>query len=700
MLVMFDLKSNYSPTGDQPNAINQLTEWVLKDKRNQTLLGVTGSGKTFTIANLIKNVSKPTLIISHNKTLAAQLYQEFRDFFPNNAVEYFVSYYDYYQPESYIPQTDTYIEKDADINEKIDKLRLSATTSLMTRKDVIVISSVSCIYNLGSPAEYSKMALELQIGMKLRQVDLLKRLSQIYYDRSEFEFKRGTYRVRGEYVDVYLAYTDFGIRIEILNDILMDISYFDPLTGNIIDKSILPQERRGSHTKSITQDPKDYVEQHMVRGNYAYIYPAKHYIAPEERRKSGMEQIQEDLSTQLNLLRSQGKMIEAYRLEQRTNYDLEMIQEIGYCKGIENYSRYFDGREVGGTPYTLMDFFPKDYLLVIDESHITVPQVRGMFNGDRARKQTLVDYGFRLPSALDNRPLNFEEFLRKVNQTVFTSATPTDWELSMSEGRIAEQIIRPTGIVDPTIKILPSNGQIDDLFARIKQRISNSQRVLVTTLTKRMAEELASFLVEKGIKVTYLHSDIDTLERTNILDDLRKGNYDVLVGINLLREGLDLPEVSLVAILDADKEGFLRSDTSLIQTMGRAARHILGEVVMYADNITGSMRRAIDEVDRRRKIQTQYNLDHGIVPTQINKPIRAKLIDDEIEETTTSKQKRGSKKITENEDYTILPPPEIKKLVKKYTEMMKFEAESLNFEKAADLRDKLRDIKKHLDSIE
>ncbi len=661
---MFKLHSDYKPTGDQPSAIKKLTEGVLSDKKHQVLLGVTGSGKTFTVANVIKNINRPTLVISHNKTLAAQLYQEFRDFFPENAVEYFVSYYDYYQPESYIPQTDTYIEKDAAINEQIDKLRLSATTSLMTRKDVIVVASVSCIYNIGSPAEYTKMAVELRQGMKIRPVDLLKRLSQINYDRSDYEFKRGTYRVKGDIVDILPAYQDYAVRLEIFNDFLTSISYFNPLTGEAIDYS-----------------NKNFVE----------IFPAKHYVTPQDRVVSGVKKIQTDLQMRLKALRDAGKNIEAYRLEQRTNYDLEMIQEIGYCKGIENYSLYFDGRKPGDLPYTLLDFFPKDYLIVIDESHISVPQIRGMYNGDRARKETLINYGFRLPSALDNRPLNFEEFMRKINQNIYTSATPANWELSMSEGNITEQLIRPTGLLDPKIQILPSKNQIQDLLTRINERISNHQRVLITTLTKRMAEELSSYLLDKGVKVTYLHSDINTLERTDILDDLRRGNYDVLVGINLLREGLDLPEVSLVAILDADKEGFLRSDTSLIQTMGRAARHLLGEVVMYADTITGSMQRAIDEVDRRREIQAKYNKENNIVPKQIKKPIRNRLIDREIEETSDQDNAKH-RRITEV-DYLQMPPDEMEKEIKKMEENMRYEAEMLNFEEAAKLRDVIRKLK-------
>lgn len=659
---MFKLKAPYKPTGDQPKAIEFLTKNIFDGKKHQVLEGVTGSGKTHTMANVIQNVSKPTLIISHNKTLAAQLYQEFRDYFPDNAVEYFVSYYDYYQPESYIPQTDTYIEKDSDINEKIDKLRLAATTSLMTRKDVIVVASVSCIYNLGSPAEYSKMAIELRVGMKLRLTDVLKRLSQIYYDRADFDFKRGTYRVRGDVIDICLSYQDYAVRLEILNDYLMAISYLNQLTGEIIQKDI----------------------------QFCEIFPSKHYVAASERIKSGIQQIKIDLESRLNELKLAGKTIEAYRLEQRTNYDLEMIGEIGYCKGIENYSRYFDGRNPGDPPFPLLDFFPKDYLLIVDESHISIPQIRGMYNGDRARKQTLIDYGFRLPSALDNRPLNFDEFLRKVNQCVYTSATPSEWEMSMSQGLVAEQLIRPTGIVDPKITIVPTEHQIMDLVMRVRERIARKERVLVTTLTKRMAEELSAYMLEQGIKVTYLHSDIDTLERTNILDELRRGSYDVLVGINLLREGLDLPEVSLVAILDADKEGFLRSASSLIQTMGRAARHILGEVVMYADIVTDSMKTAIAEVDRRRDIQLKYNIEHGITAISITKPVREKLIDQEIEDAL--EQSKKSKYV--DVDYKSLPPKELAKEIRRMEETMRYEAENLNFEAAAQLRDKLRELKK------
>jgi excinuclease ABC subunit B len=687
---MFKLHSDYKPTGDQPKAIDFLTKGINDGENHQVLLGVTGSGKTFSVANVIKEVKKPTLILSHNKTLAAQLYQEFRDFFPENAVEYFVSYYDYYQPESYIPQTDTYIEKDADINEEIDKLRLSATTSLMTRKDVIIVSSVSCIYNLGSPAEYSKVALELKKGMKARKSDILKRLNQLHYDRNEFDFKRGTYRVRGDVIDIFPAYQDMALRLELLDSTLVDLHYFDPISGQTIDRSNLPEVRRGSHTRSQTQDESDFVKHRMIEGNFAMVYPAKHYITAEERREDAIKEIQKDLQIRLKEFESQGKQIEAYRLKQRTMYDLEMMQEIGYCKGIENYSRYFDGRKPGDTPYTLIDFFPKDYLLVIDESHISVPQVRGMYLGDQARKKNLVEHGFRLPSAFDNRPLNFEEFQKKMGQTLYTSATPKEWEMKKSKRRIVEQMIRPTGIPDPEITVFPTENQVEDLLKRIEERVANKERVLVTTLTKRMAEELSSYLLEKGIKVTYLHSDIVTLERTDILDDLRKGNYDVLVGINLLREGLDLPEVSLVAILDADKEGFLRSETSLVQTMGRAARHLKGEVVMYADNITGSMERAIDEVNRRREIQLKYNKEHNITPIQISKPIRKRL----IEEIAEDKGKiEIDREFIDPAEYSQIPPDELKKEVKRLTALMKYEAEMLNFEKAAILRDRVRNVK-------
>lgn len=692
---MFKLHSDYKPTGDQPHAIDSLVSGIEKGEDHQVLLGTTGSGKTFSVANVVEEVQKPTLVISHNKTLAAQLYQEFRDFFPENAVEYFVSYYDYYQPESYIPQTDTYIEKDADINEQIDKLRLSATTSLMTREDVIIVASVSCIYNLGSPAEYSKVALKLKEGMKIRKMDLFKRLNQLHYDRNEFDFMRGTYRVRGDVVDIYPAYQDFAVRVELFEQKLVNLSYFDPVSGKILKDANFPEKRQGNRSQSLTQLEKEYTKRKRLHSDKAVIYPAKHYITAEDKRDDAIKQIEKDLEKRLKELQAQGKKIEAHRLKQRTLYDLEMIEEIGYCKGIENYSRYFDGREPGGTPYTLMDFFPDDYMLVIDESHMTIPQVRGMHNGDHARKKNLIEHGFRLPSAFDNRPLNFEEFKQKMGQTIYTSATPSNWEIEKAgEENVVEQLIRPTGIPDPKITVKPTKNQVEDLLKRVREKVDKGQRVLVTTLTKRMAEELASYLHERNLKVTYLHSDIETLERSNILDDLRRGNYDVLVGINLLREGLDLPEVSLVAILDADKEGFLRSETSLIQTMGRAARHIEGEVVMYADNITNSMKKAIDEVERRREIQIEYNKEHDIEPKQIVKPIRKKLIDEIIEEEI--EENEDDKDLIDPAEYSQLPPDELEQEIDRLTEMMKYEAEMLNFERAAVLRDKVRDIKDYL----
>jgi excinuclease ABC subunit B len=554
---------------------------------------------------------------------------------------------------------------------------------------VIVVASVSCIYNLGSPAEYEKVALELKTGMKARQVDVLKRLTQLYYERNEFEFKRGTFRVRGESIDIYPSYQDYAVRLNFFEDKLVSIEHFDPLTGVTVDRSNLPNERRGSHTKSLTQNEQEFLEHRMLEGSFTIIFPAKHYITAEDRRESAMKRIEEDLAIRLKELRAEGKELVAYRLEQRTNYDLEMIKEIGYCKGIENYSYYFDGRQVGDAPYTLLDFFKKDYLTIIDESHITVPQIRAMYNGDRSRKSVLVEHGFRLPSALENRPLQFEEFLRRTPQVVYTSATPSPWEISMSGGVTAEQLIRPTGIADPLVDVLPTKGQVQDLQKRIEERVANKQRVLVTTLTKRMAEELSSYLLEKGIKVTYLHSDVETLERSDILDNLRKGEYDVLVGINLLREGLDLPEVSLVAILDADKEGFLRSETSLVLIMGRAARHIDGHVVMYADRVTDSMKRALGEVERRRKIQLDYNEEHGITPMAINKPIRKRLID-LVEEAEEKKVKY------EDVDYAYLPPKELKKHIKTLELEMKYQAELLDFEKAAEIRDNIKKLKKYL----
>ncbi len=660
----FKLKSKFKPTGDQPRAIKQITENLKQDVKNQVLLGVTGSGKTFTMANVIQEVKRPTLIISHNKTLAGQLYQEFRDFFPENAVSYFVSYYDYYQPEAYVPTTDTYIEKEAEINEEIDKLRLAATANLLTRKDVIVVASVSCIYNLGSPVEYGKFVLELATGMKIRLQDVMLRLTDLQYSRNDYEFRRGTYRIRGNIVDLFPAYVDHGIRIEV-DDSITKMYEFNPLTGEmlkVLDATV--------------------------------IYPAKHYMTDPSTYTDAFAKIRRDLEIQVQKLKVEGKILEAQRLTQRTNFDLEMIQEVGYVNGIENYSTYFDGRKPGQPPYSLIDYFQhaaKDWLLLVDESHITIPQLRGMYNGDQARKKTLIDYGFRLPSALDNRPLKFEEFMRKTNQIVYVSATPDEYEISLgkeNENGIVEQLIRPTGLVDPTVTIKPSKGQIIDLISEIQDRVAKKQRVLVTTLTKRMAEELTSYLLEREMKVAYLHSDIVTLERQDVLDSLRSGDYDVLVGINLLREGLDLPEVSLVAILDADKEGFLRSKTSLIQTMGRAARNIDAQVIMYADNITKSMKGAIDEVDRRRKIQLAYNKKHGITPEGIIKSIRAKLVE----------KKEGEDKSMEHlisqSKKDVLLPDEKEDVVKRLRSEMKNAAEKLDFETAIAMRNRIREIQK------
>jgi excinuclease ABC subunit B len=660
----FKLVSKFKPTGDQPQAIEKLVSNLEKDIRNQVLLGVTGSGKTFTMANVIQKVQRPTLIISHNKTLAAQLYQEFRDFFPGNAVSYFVSYYDYYQPEAYIPQSDTYIEKEAEINEEIDKLRLSATTNLLTRKDVIVVASVSCIYNLGSPVEYGKFVMELVPGIKIDLKSIMLRLTDLQYERNEYAFERGSFRVRGETVDLFPAYKDTGIKIELKNGKLVRISEFSPLTGDLIS---------------------------ILKGTV--IYPAKHYMTDPRTYSSVFPVIRSDMEKQVAKLKNLGKNLEAHRLEQRTNFDLEMIKEVGYVNGIENYSRYFDGRAPGQPPYTLLDYFnyaDKDFLTIVDESHITLPQLRGMYNGDQSRKQTLIDYGFRLPSALDNRPLRFPEFMQRVKQIVYVSATPDEYELSLAKEKdaVVEQLLRPTNLVDPKVTIKPTKGQIVDLIDEINKRVSKKQRILVTTLTKRMAEELSSYLEEQNLKVAYLHSDIQTLERQDVLDRLRKGEYDVLVGINLLREGLDLPEVSLVAILDADKEGFLRSRTSLIQTMGRAARHIDAQVIMYADNVTKSMKAAIDEVERRRDIQLGYNKKHHLTPKGIQKLIKARLIEEDASKNTIEDL---SYLLTLSKKDVILPD-EKESLIKKLRKEMKIAAEDLNFERAAMIRDQIKNL--------
>jgi len=667
-MAKFKIISDFKSAGDQSQAIEKLVGGINAGKRDQVLLGVTGSGKTFTMANVIQKTQRPTLIISHNKTLAGQLAQEFRTLLPQNAVEYFVSYYDYYQPEAYIPQSDTYIEKETQINEEIEKLRLAATASLMTRRDVVVVASVSAIYNLGSPIEYGQAILELKAGMKTTLQQVLKILTRMYYSRNDIDFKRGAFRLSGDTLDIFPAYKDTATRVEFLGDKVERVSGLDPLTGDTVP----------------------VIETQV-------LYPAKHYITPEQRLLPALKQIEIDLALRLKELKRQGKLIEAQRIEQRTRYDLEMIQQFGYCNGIENYSRYFDGRDPGDPPYTLMEFFPKDFLLIIDESHITLPQIRGMYNGDRSRKQTLIEFGFRLPSALDNRPLKYDEFQRKINQAIYVSATPDDYELSLARtfhprggGRltpqegVAEQLVRPTGILDPQISVRPIKGQIEDLILEVEKRVASGERTLVTTLTKRMAEDLSEFLHNRGIKVQYLHSDIKTLERGDILQSLRLGEYDVIVGINLLREGLDLPEVSLVAILDADKEGFLRSRTSLVQTMGRAARHVKGEVIMYADNITKSMKAAIDEVERRRKYQISYNKKHNITPRSIEKALRERLIEKVVE----IEEELGKKDLTVED----IPVKEREKMIRNLEAQMKQAAEMLDFEEAVRIRDQIKEL--------
>jgi len=668
---MFNLKSDYKPTGDQPQAIEKIVKGLNSGEKNQVLLGVTGSGKTFTMANAIAQVNKPTLVISHNKTLAAQLYQEFKEYFPNNAVSYFVSYYDYYQPEAYIPQSDTYIEKETDINSDIDKLRLAATTNLMTRKDVIVVASVSCIYNIGSPDEYGKSILELAKGLKISREQIFMRLNDLQYTRSDFGFVRSTFRVRGEIIDVFVAYADSAIRITHDGIKITKLEKIDPLNGTSLGVS-----------------------------DVLAVYPAKHYIANKDNFQTAFAQINEDLDKQVKHFQDAGKILEAHRIKQRVTYDLEMLRELGYVNGIENYSRYFDGRKPGDAPHSLLEYFGDDYLTIIDESHITVPQIRGMYNGDHARKEVLINYGFRLPASFDNRPLRFDEFMRRVGQTVYVSATPDEWEVSLSQGHVVEQLIRPTGLIDPTIEIRPTTNQVKDLEAEITKRVSKGQRVLVTTLTKRMAEDLATYLQENDFKVQYLHADINTLERLDILDDLRAGKYDVLVGINLLREGLDLPEVSLVAILDADKEGFLRSRTSLIQTMGRAARHQEGAVIMYADSTTRSMQLAIDEVARRREVQLAYNKEHNITPQSIHKALREKMVENNEEPVIAMDPRQVLKgKIADASDVDItkvkqLTPDDRTKLIKMMIKQMNTAAKDMEFEFAARIRDRIREIEK------
>ncbi|WP_326906577.1 excinuclease ABC subunit UvrB [Sedimentibacter sp. MB31-C6] len=647
----FKIKSDYKPTGDQPKAIKKIAEGLNKNLKYQTLLGVTGSGKTFTMANIIEKVQKPTLVLAHNKTLAAQLCSEFKEFFPDNAVEYFVSYYDYYQPEAYVPSSDTFIEKDASINDEIDKLRHSATASLFERKDVIIVASVSCIYGLGSPIDYENLVISLRPGMQKDRDDAIKKLIEIQYKRNDISFTRGTFRVRGDTLEIFPASSsENAVRIEFFGDEIDRITEINTVTGEILG-----------------------------RRNHISIFPATHYATTEENVKRAVVSIKDELQERLKYLESENKLLEYQRLEQRTNYDIEMLQEMGYCNGIENYSRHINNLKPGTRPFTLLDYLPKDFLMIVDESHVTLPQVRGMYNGDRARKTTLVDYGFRLPSALDNRPLKFEEFEKIINQVVFVSATPGPYEAEHSQN-VIEQIIRPTGLIDPPIFVRPVENQIDDLLKEIRISTSKNQRVLVTTLTKKMAEDLTFYFKNTGIRVRYLHSDIDTLERLEIIRDLRTGEFDVLVGINLLREGLDLPEVSLVAILDADKEGFLRSETSLIQTVGRAARNVDGRVIMYADKITGSMERAIKETNRRREIQDKYNKDHNITPTTIVKSVRAVI---EATKVAENEEKYTSKrtKILDMEAYII----ELEK-------EMKIAAENLEFEKAAKIRDEIKEL--------
>ncbi|MDT2669965.1 excinuclease ABC subunit UvrB [Enterococcus dongliensis] len=651
----FDLHSKYQPAGDQPEAIKQLTEGIVAGKKAQILLGATGTGKTYTISNVIKEVNKPTLIIAHNKTLAGQLYGEFKEFFPNNAVEYFVSYYDYYQPEAYVPSSDTYIEKDSSINDEIDKLRHSATSALLERNDVIVVASVSCIFGLGSPKEYLEQVVSLRVGMEMDRNQLLRNLIDIQFERNDIDFQRGRFRVRGDVVEIFPASRDErALRVEFFGDEIERIREVDALTGEITGET-----------------------EHVA------IFPATHFLTNEDHMEVAISNIQKELADRLEELRNDNKLLEAQRLEQRTNYDIEMLREMGYTSGIENYSRHMDGRTEGEPPYTLIDFFPDDFLLVVDESHVTMPQVRGMYNGDRARKQMLVDYGFRLPSALDNRPLRLEEFEERVNQVVYVSATPGPYEHEKTD-TVVEQIIRPTGLLDPVIEVRPIMGQIDDLVGEINERAERNERVFVTTLTKKMSEDLTDYLKELGIKVKYLHSDIKTLERTEIIRDLRLGKFDVLIGINLLREGLDVPEVSLVAILDADKEGFLRSERSLVQTIGRAARNSEGKVIMYADKVTDSMQRAMDETSRRRGIQQQCNVEHGIEPKTIIKEIRDLIAISKVAEES------GTYDTT---SYEELSKAERKELIAKLEDDMREAAKTLDFETAATLRDTILELK-------
>ena len=659
----FKVEAPFQPTGDQPEAIKQLVEGIRRGDKHQTLLGVTGSGKTYTVAKVIEEVQKPTIVLAPNKTLAAQLYSEYKEFFPNNAVEYFVSYYDYYQPEAYIARSDTYVEKESMLNEEIEKLRLSATRSLFERKDVLIVASVSCIYGLGSPEEYGQVVLTLKVGDERRRDKILRHLNEIQYERNDANFVRGRFRVRGDVLEIFPAYEDVAVRIEFFGDEIERMTEIDPLTGEVLGK----RQRLD-------------------------IYPAKHWVTTQERLNNSINLIENELEGRLKELQAEGKLLEEARLKQRTNFDIEMLRETGFCSGVENYSRHLAGRGAGDQPWTLLDYLPDDYLLVVDESHVALPQVRGMFAGDRSRKQVLVDYGFRLPSALDNRPLTFAEFERHVKQALYVSATPGPYEYEHSQA-IVEQVIRPTGLIDPEVTIKPTKGQIDDLLAQIRERTDRGQRVLVTTLTKKMAEDLADYMQELSIKVHYLHSEIDTIERVEILRDLRLGVYDVVVGINLLREGLDLPEVSLVAILDADKEGFLRSEGSLIQMIGRAARHVDGSVTMYADNITKSMRKAIDETNRRRSIQTSFNEDHHITPRGIKKEIRS--LTERIKAMSGVEIVGADGKAT-SVALAGIPKDEALRLIKDLESQMRNAAKQLDFEKAAQLRDQVIEVRRSM----
>jgi excinuclease ABC subunit B len=656
----FQLVSDFKPTGDQPRAIEQLVEGILKGYRHQTLLGATGTGKTFTIAHAVQQLQRPTLVLAHNKTLAAQLYAEFKDFFPRNAVEYFVSYYDYYQPEAYVPRYDLHIEKQTDINEHIDRLRLAATAALMSRRDVLIVASVSCIYGIGDPQAWAKSMVELRVGeVQLRRELILRKLVQIQYSRNDMDLHRGTFRVRGDTLEIFPAYAETAYRVAMFGDEIERITEFDPLTGEVLGE--FPE---------IT------------------IFPAKQFVSDEDKTRQAVHDIERELEEQIAFFRSEGKLVEAQRIEQRTRYDIEMIREVGYASGIENYSRHLDQRAPGSPPHTLIDYFPDDYLMVIDESHMTIPQVRGMYKGDRSRKEVLVEYGFRLPSAMDNRPLKFGEFQERMGQTMYTTATPGPYEKEVSQA-VVQQIIRPTGVLDPVTSVRPVEGQIDDLLQEVAQRVKNGQRAIITTLTQRMAEELAGYLNETGIKAHYLHAEIDTIERVEILRDLRLGVYDVVVGINLLREGIDLPEVSLVAILDADKEGFLRSESALIQIIGRAARHIEGQVILYADRMTDSMKRALEETERRRSIQQAHNEKHGIVPASIVKQVRD--LTDRVRSMVAESDAGTSDGAPV--DLSAVPVSDLHRMIKELEKEMKAAAQALEFEKAAALRDQLFDLR-------